>query len=179
MSQIFVSGTLHIRVHGPFPSPEVSFQGATQECRQSGQRSFLEQKQGASGDRDRGGSAGSSSSRDGNRRATPFGSRDSSKGSSYRHSHHHMVHFNGESSEDKEEDQGEMFEERVSFQDMLKQARAQSDIYSAEEDSEDEDFEPYTFQYKDKYETISPTSVATAATKAIPDAEVCAFATDD
>ena len=88
-----------------------------------------------------------------------------------------MVHFTGDSSEDKEEDQGEMFEERVSFQDMLEQARAQSDIYSAKEDSEDKDFEPYTFQYK--YEAISPTSVATAATEAIPDAEVCAFATDD
>ena len=90
-----------------------------------------------------------------------------------------MVHFNGDSSEDEEEDQGEMFEERVSFQDMLKQARAQSDIYSAEDNSEDEDFEPYTFQYKDKYEAISPTSVATAATEAIPDAEVCAFATNN
>ena len=70
------------------------------------------------------------------------------RGSADGHSHHHMVHCNGasgDSSEDEEEDQGEWIEERVSFQDMLEQARAQSDIYSAEEDSDDEDFEPYTF----------------------------------
>ena len=46
VSQMLVSGTLCIRVHSPCPGPEVSFQGATQECRQRGQRSFLGQKQG-------------------------------------------------------------------------------------------------------------------------------------
>ena len=30
-----------------------------------------------------------------------------------------------------------MVEERISFQDMLEQARAQSNVYSAKEDSED------------------------------------------
>ena len=34
---------------------------------------------------------------------------------------------------------------------MLEQARAQSDVYFAEEDSDDKDFEPYTFQYEDMY----------------------------
>ena len=76
---------------------------------------------------------------------------DISRGSSdrHRHQHNHMVHFSSSSgdSSDDEDDQ-----ESVSFEDMLEQARAQSDIYSAEEDSGDEDFEPYTFQYERMYE---------------------------
>ena len=54
--------------------------------------------------------------------------------------------------------------ETVSFEEMLEQARSQSDRYSDVEDSEDEDFEPYVIHYKDYqvgYE-VSHTSVATA-----------------
>ena len=54
-----------------------------------------------------------------------------------------MVHFSSStgdsSSRDSSNDEGDM--ESVSFEDMLEQARAQSDIYSAEEDSDDEDNE--------------------------------------
>ena len=53
-------------------------------------------------------------------------------------------------SEDSSDDEDN--QESVSFEDMLEQARAQSDIYSAKEDSYDEDFEPYTFQYERMYE---------------------------
>ena len=79
-----------------------------------------------------------------------------------------MVHYTGvgrDSSEEDKEDQEEWIEEAVSFQDMLEQARAQSDIYSAEEDSEDEDFEPYVIHYKDYrigHEASGHNSMATA-----------------
>ena len=61
-----------------------------------------------------------------------------------------MVHFsssNGNSSnEDNSDDEDDV--EYISFEDMLEQARAQSDTYPAEEHSDNDDFEPYTFQYK-------------------------------
>ena len=46
------------------------------------------------------------------------------------HSHYHIVHFtgaSGHSSEEEEQDDEEDGEEAVSFEDMLAQARAQSD----------------------------------------------------
>ena len=103
-----------------------------------------------------------------------------------------MVHFsssNGDSSEDDKDDK-----ERVSFEDMLEQARAQSDIYSAEEDSDDEDFEPYTFQYEDIYKDrvategvdaiLTPVASNTREagaqlSVAVPATELCAFSTSN
>ena len=86
-------------------------------------------------------------SRDGNRRATPYGSRDSSTGSSDRHRHNHIVHHSGDSSEEEEEDEGEMFLTRVSMEDMLAQADAQDDIYQEVYESDDDDeFDPYNYK---------------------------------
>ena len=61
-----------------------------------------------------------------------------------------MVHFNSSngnsSSKDNSDDEDDV--EYVSFEDMLEQARAQSDTYPAKDHSDGDDFEPYTFQYK-------------------------------
>ena len=73
----------------------------------------------ASGDRHRGGSSGSRPSREVNRRATPYGSRDSSQGGN--HSLHHLVYYAGVDvdSSDGEEDEGdEDMEESVSFENI-------------------------------------------------------------
>ena len=64
------------------------------------------------------------------------------------------MHYNDNSSDDEEDDQGEMFLSRVSFEDMLEQAKAQSDRYTADEDSEDEDFEPYINHCEDYVEYV-------------------------
>ena len=119
----------------------------------------------ASGDRNRGSSSGSRPSREMNRRATPYGSRDSSQGRN--HSLHHLVHYTGvdvDSSDEEEDEVDEDIEESVSFEDMLEQARNQSDTYSAEEDSDEDISEPYVIHpYYTKYVT-KHVSVATAET---------------
>ena len=55
------------------------------------------------------------------------------------------MHYNDNSSDDKEDNypEGEMFISRVSFEDMLEKAKAQSNIYTVDEESKDKDFEPY------------------------------------
>ena len=74
-------------------------------------------------------------------RATPYGSRDSSTGSSDRRRHNHIVYHNKDSSGGEEEDEGEMFLSRVSFKDMVAQANAQGDYYTVDKESDD-DLEP-------------------------------------
>jgi hypothetical protein len=85
----------------------------------------------------------------------------------------------GDSSEEEEEDDDDDVEETVSFKDMLEQARAQSDIYSAEEDSEDDNFEPYVIHpYYAEYEARH-IAVATAEIGQPQEGEVCAFTSND
>ena len=100
-----------------------------------------------------------------NRRATPYGSRDSSQGGN--HSLHHLVHYagvDGDSSDGEEDEVDEDIEESVSFENMLEQARNQSDTYSAEEDSDEDISEPYVIHpYYTKY-VAKHISVATTET---------------
>ena len=111
----------------PAPVPRSASKGPPRNGDRGSRRPSWDGNREESGDRNRGTSAGSRPSRDGNRRETPYGSRDSSRGSSdrSRHQHNHMVHFsssNGVSSDDEDD------QESVSFEDMLEQASAQSDI---------------------------------------------------
>ena len=114
--------------------------------------------------------------------ATPYGSRDSSQGGN--HIHHHLVHCSGagqDSSDEEEEDEDERVEETVSFEEMLEQARSQSDRYSDIEDSDDKDFEPYVIHYEDYYVgyEASHTAVATAELDHSQEGKVCAFTNSD
>ena len=88
----------------------------------------------------------------------------------------HYVHYNGkEEDEDYEEDDDPEGERFVSFEDMLEQAKAQSDRYSDVEDSEDEDFEPYVIHCEDYVEYMDnvPLPVALNAP------ELCALTVRD
>jgi hypothetical protein len=94
------------------------------------------------------------------------------------------VHFtgaSGHSSEEEEQDDEEDGEEAISFEDMLEQARAQSDICSAEEDSDDEDFEPYVIHCEDYYteDGARHFSLASAEIGQTQEGDVCAFTSSD
>ena len=137
---------------------------------------------GTSDDRHREGSSGNRPYREGSRRTTPYGSRDSRQGGN--HSHHHIVHCtgaDGDSSEEEEEDNDYDVEETVSFEDMLEQAKAQSDRYSdvEAEDSEDDNFEPYVIHpYYAEYEARH-IAVTTTEIGQPQEGKVCAEADGD
>ena len=90
---------------------------------------------------------------------------------------HHNGH-EGDSSSDKEDDEGEMFLTRVSMEDMLAQADAQDDIYPEVYESDDDDeFDPYNYkcEHQEGVEAMPGGTVPAMgpATHVLPDARPC------
>ena len=141
---------------------------AIQDKKGQGRRSReapWDRSRGTPGDRYRRGSSESRPSREGNRRTSPHGPRNSRQGSS--HSYHHLVHYAGVDvdSSDREEDEDDGEEEDEDNDDDVEETY----VYSAEEDSEDDMAEPYvTHPYYAKYETGQPQG-----------GELCTFTSSD